>query len=90
MVAVAVDLAGKKLGRARIPVIKDASKEPLHGFIKGDIAAGSQLITDDWPGYSGIENEGFCRETYNQSEAGGDDDLLPHVHLIVSLLKRWL
>ena len=90
LVAVAVELVGKKLGRTRILIIKDASKESLHSFIKENIESESKLITDDWPGYYGIENEGYSREIYNQSKAQGDDDLLPHVHLIISLLKRWL
>jgi hypothetical protein len=47
------------------------------------------IVTDDWLGYNGIEKAGFNREIYNQSKADGDDELLPHVHLIISLLKRW-
>jgi len=90
LVAIAVELDGKKLGRVRISIIKDASKESLHSFIKENIEADSKLITDDWSGYSGIEDEGYSREIYSQSKAVSDDELLPHVHLITSLLKRWL
>ena len=90
LVAVAVELDDKKLGRARVSIIQDASKDSLHGFIKGNIEVGSKLVTDDWSGFSGIENEGFTREIYNQSKAESDDEMLPHVHLIISLLKRWL
>jgi len=90
LIAVAVELDGKKLGRVRISMIKDASKDSLHGFIKENIEADGTLITDDWSGYSGIENEGYIREVYSQSKAENEDELLPHVHLIISLLKRWL
>ena len=90
LVAIAVELDGKKLGRVRISIIKDASKESLHSFMKENIEADSKLITDDWSGYSGIEDEGYSREIYSQSKAVSDDELLPHVHLIISLLKRWL
>jgi len=90
LVAVAVELDGKRLGRVRLSIIKDASKQSLHGFIKENIEAGSKLVTDDWTGYFGIEDEGYSREIYNQSKAESEDELLPHVHLIVSLLKRWL
>lgn len=34
LIALAVELDGKKLGRVRISMIKDASKDSLHGFIK--------------------------------------------------------
>jgi len=90
LVAIAVELDGKKLGRVRISIIEDASKESLHGFIKENIETGSKLITDGWSGYSGIEDEGYEREVYTQSKADKDEELLPHVHLIISLLKRWL
>jgi transposase-like protein len=47
-------------------------------------------VTDAWSGFSGIENKGFTREIYNQSKAQTQDEMLPHVHTIISLLKRWL
>ena len=90
LVCVAVELKGKKPGRARISLIADASKESLHGFICTNIATGSKLITDDWSGYHGIESSGYDREVHVQSKSKSDDELLPHVHLVVSLVKRWL
>ena len=38
----------------------------------------------------GIESQGYEHIVRKQSEAAGEDKMLPHVHLIVSLLKRWL
>lgn len=90
LVSVATEIDGKKLGRIRIAVISDASGDSLHGFIQENIEAGSSLITDGWSGYSGIEEKGFSRKIHVQSKTDKDDELLPHVHLIVSLLKRWL
>jgi len=90
LVAVAVELNGKKLGRIRLTVIKDASAESFTPFITENIEKGSNLITDGWSGFSGIETEGYERTIYKQSVATTDDEKLPHVHLVISLLKRWL
>jgi transposase-like protein/Zn ribbon nucleic-acid-binding protein len=90
VVAIAVEVKGKPLGRVRMNIINDATSGSLQGFIKGSIEPGAALITDGWCGYSGIEGEGYLREIFNQSNAESDKEMLPHVHMIVSLLKRWL
>ena len=90
LIVVAVELDGKKLGRVRMSVIPDASSSSLCGFIEENIESGSELITDDWSGYSGVGSKGFSRKVYKQSTAETEDELLPHVHLVISLLKRWL
>jgi len=87
-IAVAVELCGKSsLGRIRIQVIDDASSGSLKPFIKGNIEAGSTLVTDDWAGYSGIAADGYGHEI---TKAKNNSDALPHVHMVTSLLKRWL
>jgi hypothetical protein len=55
-----------------------------------NISVGSEIITDDRSGYSGIESQGHSRIIYAQTKAASGDELLPHVHLVISLLKRWL
>jgi transposase-like protein len=90
LVAIAAELEGKKLGRCRMSIISDASADSLHPFIESNIEKGSSLITDGWSGYSGIEKLGYSREIYIQKNAQKDDCLLPHIHTIISLLKRWL
>jgi transposase-like protein/Zn ribbon nucleic-acid-binding protein len=89
-IAIAVELRGKQLGRVRMNVINDASSNSLHTFICKNIEPGSKVITDAWNGYNGIENKGFIREIHKQTIASHDDEMLPHVHMIASLLKRWL
>lgn len=67
LVAIAVELVtktkGKKgrrrMGRARIQVVADASKESLHGFIKDNVESGSTIITDGWSGYASLEKSGY-------------------------------
>lgn len=90
LVAVAVELDGKKLGRCRIGIVSDASSDSLHSFIIENTETGSHIITDGWSGYCGIEKKGYTREIHVQKNESDDDKLLPHIHTIVSLLKRWL
>jgi transposase-like protein/Zn ribbon nucleic-acid-binding protein len=90
LIVAAIEIKGKKIGRVRMKLIDDASSQSLRLFIIDHIEKGSELITDGWPGFSGIENEGYTRTIYNQSKAKEEDELLPHVHMVISLLKRWL
>jgi transposase-like protein len=90
IVTVACELDGKQLGRCRMSVIPNVSASSLHNFIIKNIEVGSQLITDDWSGFSGIEAKGYTRKIYVQKYTEDEDKMLPHVHTIVSLLKRWL
>ena len=79
----------KKIGRIRMAKIPDASSDSLHGFIRSSIEPGSTIITDAWTGYSGLE--GYRQRIINVSKRKKDaSDLLPGVHRIASLLKRWL
>jgi len=90
LVALAVELDGKKMGRCRMSLIPDASSSSLHDFIAQNIEKGSALITDGWNGYNRIESLGYTREIHIQKNQKDEEKLLPHVHMITSLLKRWL
>ena len=90
LVVVATEFKGKILGRIRLSVIKDASGRSLKPFIEKNVEYGSKIVTDAWKGYSRIEESGYTREIHSQSQVGPDAKLLPHVHLVISLLKRWL
>ena len=81
---------GKKgIGRIRLRRISDASGDNLLQFIKDNIEEGSTIRTDSWTGYSGVKNAGYRHiAVYGFSTIG--EDLLPLVHLIAPLLKRWL
>ena len=56
LVAVAVEIKGKQLGRVRMSVIKDASGNSLIPFITDNIGKSSRIITDGWQGFSGIRH----------------------------------
>jgi transposase-like protein len=91
LVVIAAQADGPGIGRIRLRMIPDASAESLHPFITDCIEPGSTVHTDGWPGYSGLEQQGYEREV---SILGGRkkdaSKLLPRVHRIASLLKRWL
>lgn len=91
LVAVAVELGVKgKLGRTRLGVVANASTKSLLGFIKDNIESGSIIISDGWRGYASLPSEGYQHIVHSKKEAVSEDDLLPNVHRIISLLKRWL
>jgi len=91
LVVIAAQADGPGIGRIRLRMIPDASAESLHPFVTDCIEPGSTVHTDGWPGYSGLEEKGYEREV---SILGGRkkdaSKLLPRVHRIASLLKRWL
>jgi transposase-like protein/ribosomal protein L37AE/L43A len=87
LVAVAVEINNNKAGRIRLKVIDDASSESLHLFVGEAVQKGSAIITDGWSGYNGLSGKGYTQEA--KAKDGGDS-LLPHVHTVISLVKRWL
>ena len=92
-IAVEVGTA-KGIGRCRMAVLADGSAESLNPFVTGAVEPGSTVITDAWQGYSGLEGLGYTRERRSQraARARGEDpgELLPAVHRVASLAKRWL
>jgi transposase-like protein len=91
LVVIAVELDGKKVGRVRLRQIPDASGASLVGFLHDCVAQGSQVHTDDWNGYNGVQAAGFAhRVTPIHSDPERASRFFPHVHLVASLLKRWL
>lgn len=90
LVAVAVEITGRKTGRMRLAKIPNASSESLHKFIEGNIENPSKIITDGWLGYNGLSQIGYEHEIQESKVKDGDEEILPNVHRISSLLKRWL
>jgi len=89
LVFIAVEANNTKTGRIRLQRIADASAKSLEDAIKKNIQLGSTILTDGWNGYNQVVNKGFKHEVIRQDSVIGDD-LLPHCHQVVSLLKRWL
>jgi transposase-like protein len=79
-----------RLAKIRAKCIERASKDELHAFIAENIARGSTLFRDDWSGYSGIDELGYNSVVFNATKSEDDSEKLPHIHLAVSLLERWI
>ena len=84
------------MGRIRMARIPDASGLSLAAFIEENIEPGSLLLTDDWRSYPTALNElaakGLEYTLKATSVSGSDEEaheILPHVHRVASLLKRW-
>lgn len=92
LVVIAIELLEGKnqLGRVRMKVVPDASKESLQGFIEENVEPGSTVITDGWSSYASIDESGYSHVVPKKFEIADEKNLMPHVHMIVSLLKRWL
>ena len=91
LVVVAVEVEEKKLGRVRFGIIPDASSKSLIPFIQENVVPGSKVITDGWLGYVPLDKESYDHVVHTIHRSGEKaSDLLPHVHLVVSLIKRWL
>lgn len=90
LVAVAVEVIGRKTGRVRLMKIPDASAESLKSFIEQNIEPSSTIITDGWPSYSGLNKMGYDHKIQRARVKEDDEEILPNVHRIASLLKRWL
>ncbi len=91
LVAIAVETEEKNLGRIRFRIIPDASADRLIPFIKDNIRSGSVVITDGWVGYAPLKKENYEHVVLNISQSKQKaSELLPHVHLVASLIKRWL
>lgn len=91
LVVVAVELDGRKMGRVRLRHVPDASSDSLIGFVKACVEAKATVHTDGWKGYAGLSKAGYShRVTHTRGDGELAVDVFPHVHLIASLLKRWL
>ena len=91
LVVVAAEEVGRGIGRIRMARIPDGSAETLEAFVAEAIEPGSGVHTDGWHGYTHLEAHGYHhRVTPLRGDHALASELLPRVHRVVSLLKRWL
>jgi transposase-like protein len=69
-------------------LIEDFDRKTLHRFIEDNIKVGSIVCTDGLNSYR--ELNGYIHNRKVQNLRQGGEPLLPRVHLVISLLKRWL
>lgn len=77
-------------GRIRLRTIPDAPSVSLHAFIRQAIAPGSTAQTGAWKAYLGLERYAHDRQVQSHQEEGEHLHLLPRVHRVIALPKRWL
>jgi len=90
IVAIAVegDQAPERVRMRRIP---NVTKDTLTDFVLDHVARGSEVRTDGWQGYFDIGRYRFRHVVTNVSASGDPGHVaLPHVHLVSSLLQRWI
>jgi transposase-like protein len=95
LVGVAVEVKEPRgYGRCRMAILLDASAASLHPFVSENVEPGATVVTDAWQGYSGLAELGYTHIPRSQraARARGEDpnELLPGVHRVTSLAKRWL
>jgi hypothetical protein len=91
LVVIAVECRGNGSGRTRMARIPDLSRLSLHGFIKANAEPGAVICTDGWPGYADLEEAGYGHKKVSiRASPENASQLLPRVHRVASLLKRWL
>ena len=88
LIAVAAEVDGKGIGRIRLRRIADTTKVRLHGFIAESIEPGSTVRTDGLNSYLGLV--GYIHDRQVQRRQPEGEHLLPRVHRVISLLKRWM
>ncbi len=91
LIAVAAQEDGRGIGRIRMRRILDASAVSLMPFVESAIVPGSVVHTDGWRGYLPLQENGYVhRVTLLRGKKESPSELMPRVHRVVSLLKRWL
>jgi transposase-like protein/ribosomal protein L37AE/L43A len=88
LIAVAVELKGTRMARIRLARLPNLGSDTLQRFIEYAVDPGSIIRTDGLPAYIGMS--GYTHDRQIQKHQPEGEHLLPHVHRIASLLKRWL
>lgn len=91
IVVVATEKRGHAIGRIRLRRIKDVSAKSLRQFIRETIEPGATIHTDGWSGYAGLADAGYPhRVTVISAGPEQAHEVMPRVHKVAALLKRWL
>jgi transposase-like protein len=91
LIVVAAQEDGPGIGRIRMRRIVDASADSLVLFVQDSVEAGSVVHTDGWLGYEPLKSKSYDHEiTFLKGKKKTPSELMPRVHRVISLLKRWL
>lgn len=91
LVGVAVERTEPKgFGRCRLAPLADASAASLRSFLTDNVESGAKVITDGWQPYRPATEGLYLHERLPGAQRARAHELLPGVHKISSLAKRWL
>jgi transposase-like protein len=92
LVLVAVEGEAKqKLGRVRFRCVDAIDGITAESFVRDYVALGSRIVTDGLSAYDRLTAAGFEHRPQVLTTGGETArQQLDHVHLVISLLKRWL
>ena len=91
LVVLAAEVRGRAIGRIRMRRVADSSAESLLTFIQEAVEPGSTVITDGLQSYRSLPKLGYEHDRRVLLGSGESADaVLPRVHRVASLLKRWL
>jgi len=88
MIVVAAEEDGKGIGRIRLRQVPELTTDRLQAFITESVELGSIVRTDGLSSYIGLR--GYTHQRQIQRRQLEGEHLLPQVHRVISLLKRWL
>lgn len=81
----------KKLGRVRFRCVEAINRDTVESFVQDYIEPGAIVVTDGLSVYDKLGAAGFDHRPHILSSDGeAARKQLDHVHLVISLLKRWL
>jgi len=91
IIAIAIEKNGRGFGRVRLRRIRDVSADSLLAFVRTTVEPGSTVHTDGWRGYAGLADAGYHHQvTVISANIDPAHVVMPRVHKVASLLKRWL
>jgi transposase-like protein len=90
IVVIAAEVKGRGMGRIRLQHVPDVSARSLVGFVQAAVEPGALVRTDGWEGYAPLRARGYRHRVRIAPDRAAASRLLPRVHRVASLLKRWL
>jgi len=89
-VIAAVEDRGESCGRLRIEFSGGVTGEDLAAFAERNIEKGATVRTDGLSSYGALEKAGYVRDKNVVGDGKNAPRVLPKVHRVFSLLRRWL
>lgn len=91
LVEIAVERQGRRFGRCRMQVIGDSTALTLRAFLSAHVEPGAVVITDGLSSYPLACGQQYTHKPQSIAQSGRQaHELLPGVHMVASLAKRWL